>query len=294
VAGMGKSRMVTDLEPADFAALKNKLAKRNGLARMSTVVQVIRCAFNHCHQSGLIKEPVRFGPVFKRTSKKVLRLHRAKQGPKLFSPNEIRQMLDLASVPMKAMILLAINCAFGNADCGRLPLSAIDLAAGWVDFPRPKTGINRRCPLWPETIQAIKEVLAGRKEPKDKADADLVFITRCGDSWDKDTSTNPISGETRKLLKALSINGHRNFYTLRHTFRTVADETKDSVACDAIMGNETPHMSSIYRETISDARLKAVADHVRGWLFGDAKRPEGKAKKPRARKPKKPEPATDG
>jgi hypothetical protein len=27
-------------------------------------------------------------------------------------------------------------------------------------------------------------------------------------------------------------------------------------------------MSSVYRETISDARLRAVADHVRGWLFG--------------------------
>jgi len=28
-----------------------------------------------------------------------------------------------------------------------------------------------------------------------------------------------------------------------------------------------PHMSSVYRETISDARLRAVADHVRGWLW---------------------------
>jgi hypothetical protein len=26
-------------------------------------------------------------------------------------------------------------------------------------------------------------------------------------------------------------------------------------------------MSAVYRETISDARLKAVTDHVRGWLF---------------------------
>jgi hypothetical protein len=26
-------------------------------------------------------------------------------------------------------------------------------------------------------------------------------------------------------------------------------------------------MSSVYRETISDARLKAVTDHVRAWLF---------------------------
>jgi hypothetical protein len=33
------------------------------------------------------------------------------------------------------------------------------------------------------------------------------------------------------------------------------------------MGHEVPHMSAVYRETISDARLRAVADHVRGWLF---------------------------
>jgi hypothetical protein len=29
-------------------------------------------------------------------------------------------------------------------------------------------------------------------------------------------------------------------------------------------------MSAVYRETISDARLKAVAEHVRQWLFGEA------------------------
>jgi integrase len=55
----------------------------------------------------------------------------------------------------KAMILLGINCGFGNADCGKLPLSAIDFKAGWVNFPRPKTAVERRCPLWPETITAL-------------------------------------------------------------------------------------------------------------------------------------------
>jgi hypothetical protein len=36
---------------------------------------------------------------------------------------------------------------------------------------------------------------------------------------------------------------------------------------DFIMGHEVPHMSAVYRETISDARLKTVADHVHRWLF---------------------------
>jgi hypothetical protein len=30
-------------------------------------------------------------------------------------------------------------------------------------------------------------------------------------------------------------------------------------------------MSAAYRERISDERLKAVADHVRAWLFGGGK-----------------------
>jgi integrase len=75
------------------------------------------------------------------------------------------------------------------------------------------------------------------------------------------------------MLKALGINGRKGlgFYTLRHTFRTVADGAKDQPAVDFIMGHEVPHMSSIYRETISEERLKAVTDHVRNWLFGPTK-----------------------
>jgi integrase len=70
-------------------------------------------------------------------------------------------------------------------------------------------------------------------------------------------------------LKKLGINGRKGlgFYTLRHTFRTVADEAKDQPAADYIMGHEVAHMSSAYRETISNERLKAVTDKVHGWLY---------------------------
>src|SRR5262249_34414796 len=181
-----------------------------------------------------------------------------------------RRLLDAAGTPMKAMILLGINAGLGNADCGNLPLAALDLERGWIDYPRPKTGIPRRCTLWPETVAAIREGLAKRKEPKDPADAGLVFVTKYGESWAKDVADSPVSKEMRKLLDRLGINGHRTFYTLRHTFRTVADESKDQPAVDFVMGHEVPHMSAVYRETISDARLKAVTDHVHAWLFGPA------------------------
>jgi integrase len=284
VQHLGKSRLVADLDPQDFASLREKMSRKWGPHRLGTTIQYVRSVFKHAFDAGLIPTPVRFGPGFKRPSKKTMRLHRAEQGPKLFTADEIRAMaqgalvvgkdgpeLVRAGTAIKAMILLGINCGFGNADCANLPLAALDLEKGWVDYPRPKTGIERRAPLWPETVEAIREALTKRHEPKDSDDAGLVFITKYGLSWAKETTTNPVSQEMAKLLKALHINGRKGlgFYTLRHVFRTIADESKDQPAVDFVMGHEVPHMSAVYRETISDARLKAVTDHVRAWLFAE-------------------------
>jgi integrase len=270
VSRLGKKRLVADLDPQDFAALRIRMAKKWGPHRLAVTIQHIRSVFKHAFDAGLIPTPVRFGPGFKRPTKKTFRLHRAQQGPKLFTAEEVRRMIDAAGTSMKAMLLLGINAGFGNGDCANLPLAALDLDGGWVNYPRPKTGINRRCPLWPETVQALREVLAKRRVPKKEEHACLVFITKYGLSWGKDTTDNPVTKETAKLLRLLDINGRKGvgYYTLRHTFRTVADESKDQVAVDHVMGHARDDMASVYRERISDERLRAVADHVRKWLFG--------------------------
>jgi integrase len=94
-----------------------------------------------------------------------------------------------------------------------------------------------------------------------------------GDSWAKQTTDNPVSKETAKLLKRLGINSHRNFYCLRHTFRTIADAAKDQPAADFIMGHapESDDMAAVYREVIEDDRLQAVTDHIRAWLWPNRK-----------------------
>ena len=115
-----------------------------------------------------------------------------------------------------------------------------------------------------------RAVLAKRPKPKDEADAGLVFVTKYGGTWTKQDRDNPMSKETAKLLKALGL--HRpgvNFYALRHVFRTVADAARDPVAIDLIMGHTDPSMGGHYRERIEDGRLRAVAEHVRHWLFGE-------------------------
>src|SRR5206468_3171124 len=106
--------------------------------------------------------------------------------------------------------------------------------------------IPRRCILWPETVQAIKEALAHRPEPKRPEHAALVFITKYGQPWAKLSTDNTLAKEMGKLLRQLKINSRTGlgFYTLRHTFRTVADESKDQPTVDYVMGHESGHMST--------------------------------------------------
>ena len=190
----------------------------------------------------------------------------------MFEAHQICVLLDAASAQIKAMILLAINCGFGNNDCGSLPKSAVDLDGGWVSFPRPKTGIKRRVPLWPETINALRAALDDRLRASDEDGTEnLFFLTKYGKSWSQNTSTNPISAEFRKLAQSLGLYRKGNgFYAIRHTFLTIGDETKDFVAVASIMGHSDESMADRYRERVSDDRLKAVTDHVRDWLFSDS------------------------
>ncbi|MCY2930525.1 MAG: hypothetical protein NTV86_13705 [Planctomycetota bacterium] len=56
--------------------------------------------------------------------------HQIRHGKKLFTPEDIRRMLEKASIPLRAMILLGINGGMGNKDCGRLPLRIVQFDKG--------------------------------------------------------------------------------------------------------------------------------------------------------------------
>jgi integrase len=267
IAAFGRDRLLTDLGPEDFEKLRQKWAARWGPVRLGSEMNRARVVFNYGYKIELLDKPMRYGE-FERPSKKTLRLNKAAQGSKMFEADELRKMIGAASQPMKAMLLLAINAGLGNHDIAMLPASALDLKAGWMTYPRPKTGISRRCPLWPETIEALREWLAERPAPKDEANAGLVFLTVRGNGWAKDSSDRPITHECRKLLDKLKINGKRNFYAIRHSFETIGGDGRDQVAVDAIMGHVDGSMAGNYRERIDDDRLQAVVAHVRAWLFG--------------------------
>lgn len=268
IAAFGRDRLVEDLRPDDFLDLRGRYAKGRSPSTVSNEVQRIRTLFNFAFQADLVEKPIKFGPTFKRPAKRILRKARQEKGPRMFHAAEIRTLLRAASVQLRAMILLGINCGFGNTDCGRLKTSSIK--DGWVDHPRPKTSVQRRCPLWPETRTSLDQVLNERKAPKTEDGRGLLFVTRYGQPWHKNIADSPVTKEFRKLLGKHKL--HRpglGFYALRRTFETIAGDSRDRVAVDHIMGHARDDMASVYRERIEDARLVAVTDHVHRWLFGE-------------------------
>jgi integrase len=243
-------------------------------------VQRVRSVFKFGVDSKLIEQAVVFGPNFKKPSRKVMLLHRESVGERMLEAQELRTIINAASQPMKAMVLLGINCGFGNDDIARLTTGALDFTTGWVRLIRHKSGALRRCPLWPETIAAITDALAVRPKHKDPSHAAVVFMTTHGNPWSKTavseldsgeitlTNNGPVTQEFNKLLRKLDIKRPGIcFYALRHTFATIGGDKCDEVACNALMGHVDSSMAARYRERIKDERLQAVSDYVRDWLY---------------------------
>lgn len=227
-----------------------------------------RMFFLYCNEL-VAEKPIAYRKPLRSPSRRDLRRIVNERGPRDFTAQQIKSLLKGASVQLRAMIYLGINCGFGNSDCGTLPLSKLDLKNGWHDYWRPKTQNPRRCPLWPETIKAIKAALAVRPNAKAPDCADYVFLTREGNRWSKDDGWNAISTEFRKLLKDNGLyRAGMGFYSLRRTFETVATDAGHQVAVDFIMGHcpAANDMPAVYRQRISDDALRQVTDYVRKWF----------------------------
>ncbi len=138
---------------------------QDGPHSLGKMVQTVRSLLKYAYEAELIRVPVKLGPDCKKPSSKVMRQHRAQQPKRFFSAEQIRALLAAADLPMKCMILLGINCGFGNGDGSGLDWKYLGLDRGAHDLPRPKTAIARRGILWPETVQALRDLRAWATKP---------------------------------------------------------------------------------------------------------------------------------
>jgi integrase len=260
-----KHRAATTLKPNDFQALRAELAKRLNPNSLGNEVQRIRTLFRWAAESDLLDKPLKFGPSFKRPKKKVVRAVRHEKGSRMIEPWQIRRLLKAASQPLQAMLYLGINCGIGNADVARLRFEHLDLNGRWLNLPRGKTGTERRCRLWPETVASLACAIECRRQPLETIDKRLVFITRLGGDWGSQTA---VSHEVGKLLKKTGLaRPGRGFYDLRHIAATIGCEGGDSVAVGHMLGHLEGNMLDTYREGVSDERLDKVSTVIRRWLL---------------------------
>jgi integrase len=289
VAHFGRDRAVASIMRKDLANFRDFLGKRVNATTLNNRVGNARSIFKFAYEEELIDRPVRFGEEFRRPERRLLRRAKARSGRIHFHADEIRRILDVAPPVLRAMVLLGINAGLGNTDLGRLPASCIDLERGWLDYARVKTGIQRRCPLWPETISAVKAAVASMgaaKRPRDESAKGLLFATRNGMPYTREvfhadkggkpqiTLHDAISDAMKKAMQKSSVaQKGLGFYGLRRSFETIGAETGNQVAVDHIMGHAplTKDMGANYRQHVAESALRQVTDHVHSWLFGPAR-----------------------
>lgn len=274
VEHFGRNRSVATITIEDWGALRRKMAKRWAPSGLVSRIGNIRHFFAFGYENDFIDRPMKYGDQFKLPSKKRRRKARAEKGKRLFTAAEIQKLLKHASPHLTAFLLLGINSGSGNADIAKLKHKDIDLTSGWLDCLRPKTHEPRRAKLWKETCDAIREAVENQPVSRRNDTRDLVFLTRLKQPWSNpNTSTCALAQAFRKLANEAGVyEPGKTFYALRHTFETVAADTKEQAAIDWAMGHEDGHIRSAYREEVSDESLERVADYMHEWLFGQKKR----------------------
>ena len=188
-----------------------------------------------------------------------------------FNKKQIRKLFSVADVKMKAMIWLGLNCGFGCTDCSRLQWKDIDFNNSRVNLARNKTKIGRNLPLWPETIQALKEV------PRSGT---LVFTISDGHPWIQTTATRNDSGEPKyicdnristkfsRLMKKVRIQTPKGtgFYTLRRTAATMAARSGDPFAVQRLLGHVDLTMATRYVQDVSEQTDRVIENSRKHFI----------------------------
>lgn len=275
-SSLDTDRLLSDVGIAELEQLRADLSKGKrgqfGPITLKNQLTRARSFFLYANEY-LAEKPIPYRKPLRSPSRKQIRQVANRLGPRMFERVEVQAMIEAADLQLRAMICLGINCGFGNHDCGTLPFEVLDLERGWHGYWRPKTHNPRRCPLWPETVTALREAIAARPQDAGPETAGLVFVTRFGLCWSKNDGDNPLSFQMRKLLTRLGIyrKNVTTFYSLRRTFETIGQTAGDQVAVDYIMGHIAPSddMAAVYRQKTFDSQLLKVTNHVRAWLAGD-------------------------
>ena len=263
---IGPNRVLSDITTIDLQSFRKKLIQAEKAPNtINNHIAAFKAMYNWALDNEIIEQSPRLSAVKKITSPKREKF--------TFTTHDIQLLLEAASVQMKAMIWLGLNCGFGCTDCAGLEWRNLDIEHGRVSFPRSKTGIDRNLPLWPETIIALEKV------PKK---GELVFYTRRGNPWvrtcltkkkdgtEKHTKDDAVTKAFSKLIKKAEIKVPKGtgFYTLRRTAATLTAASGDPFAVQRLLGHADLEMANTYVQNISEQTDRAI-NNARNLIIQD-------------------------
>ena len=287
----GGNRSPGDIQPIEFSGFRRAVEKyRLEDDSLKVFLGKTKAVFSWGRSNLLLKQPVEFGTAFRVRKKKNGTANgngsvngetngaKKKTGVRFTREEILRLMADgfgRTATPeqLRTMVLVAVNCGFGQTDLAELPIDAVDLDGGWIEFPRPKNGNERRAKLWPETVEMLRDYLANYRPNPQPEHAHRLFVRCCGGSWrhylpsglTMDYTGRAFAGACKRLK---IVRPGLNVYGLRRSFRGVAGETLDFPAADYVMGHSPQTMGERhYAGVPDDDRLERVCEHVRQWLF---------------------------
>ena len=161
----GADTPVERLGPADFKKLRADFQKTHkSLLSLKGDLGKSRLFFNWVgpgvHGQGYIDRLPRYGDSFKPPAQSALDREREEQAVRVLTAEQIAPCWP-SPAEAEGHDPLGRELRLREHRLHQLVVDKLDLDHGWADFARTKNGIRRRNPLWPETIEALREVLKG-------------------------------------------------------------------------------------------------------------------------------------
>jgi len=223
------------MPPTEWAAARARLAKLVAPTTLNTTISILNSLFGYAVQMGYLDSLPKFGPGWTKATHRQVREHLAKRD-RIVTPARFKDLLSIATLEQRGWLYLGLNCGFGPVDVSTLNLTHV--TGNVIQLPRPKTGTHREAWLWPETREAIEDMIP------------------------YGVTAKRISQVMADLMKP------NTMYDLRHTFATTADQFADSRAVDVVMGHSDGSVKATYRHGVDADRIKKACEFVRKRFLG--------------------------
>lgn len=115
LAHFGRNVDPTEIRRSEFTAFRRKMDTNYAPSRLTKTITVCKRMFSWTYEEQeLIDTLSRWGKKFKAASKKEGRQAKEAAGPKSFKADELWTLIEAASSPLSAMVLLGVNAGFGK------------------------------------------------------------------------------------------------------------------------------------------------------------------------------------